>query len=167
MGPSIADRQITDATTTVTYDDLKRELETDPEIRSGQGATSEEIQNAERALGVPFPSTYRRFLEDFGWLDGYGDRVFGLGADVPAANDLVRETLAERTEFRPYLPPHLIPLHNDGAGNLAALDTKRDGDDPPVVLWDHEFDEDQEPETEEENLIEWLAQLIAWARQRE
>ena len=59
--------------------------------------------------------------------------MFGLGADVPAVNDLVRETLAERHEFRPYLPPHLIPLHNDGAGNLAALDTRRSGDDPPVT----------------------------------
>ena len=151
----------------MSYDDLRRMLQEDAEIATGCGARSDEIAEAERVLEVRFPAGYRRFLEDFGWFDGYDDRVFGLGADVPSIQDLVRETRAGRHEFRPYLPHGLIPLYNDGAGNISALDTRRSAGEAPVVVWDHEFDERQDPEIDEESgFVAWLHGLIERGRER-
>lgn len=45
-------------------------------------------------------------------------------------------THSERTEVVDLpLPPHLLPIVNDGAGNLVCLDTKAAGEAPPVVAW--------------------------------
>lgn len=133
-----------------------------PAITHGEGATQAEIQIAERSLGMIFPDAYRGFLRSLGWLDVDTAEIFGLGRDVPTHLELVRVTVAERGERRPFLPAQLLPLRNDGLGNIYALDLERtSGRDAPVVLWDHEFDEDQAVFEEASGFENWLQALVA------
>lgn len=65
----------------------------------------------------------------------------------------------ERTEMHPALPPYLVPLMNDGGGNLYCLDSRREGE-PPVVLWNHEAGESQEPERVAADFLSWMAERV-------
>jgi hypothetical protein len=93
-------------------------------------------------------------------LGGVGSfELFGLGSDVPSYLDLVAVTESERTEMRPALPAYLIPLMNDGGGNLYCLDSRRE-DEPAVIFWDHTAGEGQEPEAVAPDFISWLAERM-------
>lgn len=123
-------------------DDLLDELRRDDSVQTGSGATSAQVAAAESTLGLAFPDSYRRFLTEIGWAS----EVFGLGDDVPGHLELVRLTQDERTEFRPHIPPHLVPVHNDGGGNHYCLDTGRStGSECPIVFWDHEHERTRFP----------------------
>jgi cell wall assembly regulator SMI1 len=146
------------------YEDVSARLRRSPEAETGVGASPEEIERAERKLSAQLPGPYKRFLREFGW-GGVGHwEVFGLGRDVPPYLDLVHVTLEERTEFRPRLPPHLVPIMNDGAGNHHCLDTSavKDGDECPVVFWDHahELAESQTPTELAPDFTAWLSQMV-------
>ncbi|WP_061231596.1 SMI1/KNR4 family protein [Leptospira noguchii] len=55
--------------------------------------------------------------------------------------DLISVTESERVEMKPKLPKYLIPIMNDGSGNLYCIDTRFV--EPFLVFWDHEIGEDQ------------------------
>jgi hypothetical protein len=57
------------------------------------------------------------------------------------------------------LAQHLIPVMNDGSGNLYCLDTSV-ADEPPIVFWDHEAGSDQTPEIESGSFASWLASRL-------
>lgn len=116
-----------------------------PEREQGPRATIEEIGAAERKLGLKLSGGYRRFLERFGWLAAGPIEIYGVGAGVPKHMSLVEIALSERTEMRPRLQPNLVPVMNDGGGNLYCIDTTS-GTEPVVVFWDHNLHSDQEPE---------------------
>lgn len=82
-------------------------------VETGRGASQSQIAEAEGALGVSFPDSYRRFLAELGWVSVDSDEIFGLGDGVPGHLELVRVTHSERTEFRPHIPSHLVPLLNE------------------------------------------------------
>lgn len=142
------------------YDDLKLRIESHPERDFGEGATMEQIEHAERELGLRILGSYRRFLGDFGW-GGVGHiDIFGLGDAVPDHLNLVAMTRSERQEMRPHLPPYLLPVMNDGAGNLYCLDTRVDAREAPVVFWSHELGESQEPEQIASTFAGWLGDVL-------
>lgn len=85
--------------------------------------------------------------------------LFGLGADVPPYLSLTAMTRSEREEMSPSLPAHLIPLMNDGGGNLYCLDS-RGGGEPPVVFWDHTAGARQEPAQVASDFTTWLAERV-------
>jgi cell wall assembly regulator SMI1 len=129
----------------------------------GGGATDKEIADAERALGVRFPRSYKAFLSRLGWADIYYDTLFGLGTTVPPPCDLVKTALSERYELEPNIPSHLVPIMNDGAGNNYCLDTaKLRNDECPVVFWDHEHEDgrDQLPVQIAPSFDQWVIDLI-------
>jgi cell wall assembly regulator SMI1 len=127
----------------------------------GQGATDGDIANAESSIGVTFPESYRRFLSEIGWGRFSHQELYGLGSDVPAHLELVRNTLVERLEMHPALPAHLIPLMNDGAGNHYCLDASATcKGECPVVFWDHEQQDDQIPERVAMSFDTWLTGLL-------
>lgn len=78
---------------------------------------------AERELSLGFPDSYRRFLREFGWAAFGPLEVFGLGPQVPQYLDVVTITRTERLEAGLCLAGNLIPIANDGGGNLYCLDT--------------------------------------------
>ena len=143
----------------MTFDELKTRFQAREDRAFGVGASESEIDDAERTLLVPIVGTYRSFLLEFGWGGVGSFEVFGLGADVPPYLDLVAVTHSERAEMHPPLPRHLIPIMNDGGGNLYCLDSTV-STEPPVVFWDHERGPNQRPEACAENFLEWLASQV-------
>lgn len=141
---------------------LKHRLEEHPAKDLGGGATAAQIQAAELELGVALKGSYRAFLQSFGWGGVEDIEILGLGPDVPHHLNLVEVTKSERSEAQPPLSPHLIPVMNDGAGNLYCLDAGEAYlEEYPVVFWDHEADGDQEPEQVAGDFAEWLSERVA------
>jgi SMI1-KNR4 cell-wall len=111
----------------------------------GIGATEVEITSAEQELRLSIQGSYRDFLRQFGW-DGAGAfELYGLGSDVPPHLDLIRITRSEREVMEPSLRTYLLPLMNDGGGNLYCLDI-RTTPEPVVVFWDHSRPANQAPD---------------------
>ena len=141
--------------------ELIRRLRSCQEAEFGRGATPQEIERAEEQLGVRLPESYKAFLRHFGWASLEGLELYGLGEDVPAYLDLVKVTLSERTQMRPRLPRRLVPLMNDGAGNHYCLDAaSSEQGQRPVVFWDHNLGESQDPEYVAPDLETWLSEEL-------
>jgi cell wall assembly regulator SMI1 len=128
----------------------------------GKGVTLEEIHKAEQILEVIFPDTYKSFLLEYGW-GGVGHiEIYGLGLDAPFHLKLIEVTKSEREEMHPRLQKHLVPLMNDGFGNHFCLDTSKIlNGECPIVFWDHEKPENQEPEFISLNFLQWLIDEIS------
>ena len=140
---------------------LIRRLRSCREAEFGRGATPQEIEQAEEQLGVRLPGSYKAFLRHFGWASLEGLELYGLGEDVPAYLDLVKVTSSERAQMRPRLPSRLVPLMNDGAGNHYCLDVaSSEQGETPVVFWDHNLGESQDPEYVAPNLGAWLSEEL-------
>lgn len=132
-------------------------------VRFGRGASDRDILAAESEVGVGFPASYRRFLNCLGWIESPYISVFGLGADVDSAYDVVKVTKSERHEADLSIPPNLIPIVNDGSGNLYCLDTfQMHESECPVVFWDHESFEgaDQIPTVVGPDFCTWIINEI-------
>ena len=125
------------------------------------GANGRDIRNEEDVLGR-LPDDYSYFLREYGWLSVQHLEIFGLGNAVPAYLDVVRMTLAERSEPGSPIPGSYVCVMNDGAGNLFCFDTAKSGGGAgiPIVLWDHELGQDQEPEVSERSFEDWLTALL-------
>jgi hypothetical protein len=143
----------------MTFDALAEMLESNPSKSFGRGASETEINTASAQLGVDLAGGYRLFLRRFGWGGVGSIELFGLGADVPPYLNLTAMTTSERKDMSPALPVHLIPLMNDGGGNLYCLDS-RVGGEPPVVFWDHTAGEQQEAAQVAADFIAWLAERV-------
>jgi len=143
----------------MTFHELAELLEKNPSKSFGRGVAEAEINTASARLGVSLTGSYRLFLQRFGW-GGVGSlELFGLGADVPPYLSLTAMTRSEREEMSPALPKHLIPLMNDGGGNLYCLDSRTAGE-PPIVFWDHTAGEQQEPAQVASDFVTWLAERV-------
>jgi hypothetical protein len=143
----------------MTFDELAEMLESNPSKSFGQGVSETEINTASAHLGVPLAGGYRLFLRRFGWGGVGSIELFGLGADVPPYLSLTAMTRSEREEMSPALSAHLIPLMNDGGGNLHCLDSRVAGE-PPVVFWDHTAGAQQEPARVASDFIAWLTDRV-------
>lgn len=109
------------------------------EWECGQGTSTLEINKAENELGIKFPADYIQFLSQLGWCSIEDSEIFGIGSDVPFHLNLIKLTHSERTEAQPKLPFFLIPILNDGMGNLHCIDTQNiESGKYPVVLFNHE-----------------------------
>ena len=129
----------------------------------GTGATDLDIADAERAIGVRLPASYKTFLSTFGWARIYHDPLYGVGPSVPPEYRLVDTTLCERYQAHPHIPHHLVPIMNNGAGNHYCLDTANYLEDEcPVIFWDHEHQDgpNQSPEQVSSSFDRWLIDLI-------
>jgi cell wall assembly regulator SMI1 len=128
-------------------------------VEHGPGASAAEIASAEAKLRVPLSSGYRQFLARFGWLGLGSIEIYGVGAGVPKHLDLLEITQSERTEMHPRLRSDLIPIMNDGGGNLYCVDTRQPTSEA-IVFWDHDLDADQEPEFVSPSFEEWLHEKL-------
>ena len=143
----------------MTVDELEKILRARDDVVIGTGADEAEVEKAERSLGVAFPDALREYLRRFGHLDLGHFELYGLGSELPKYLQLVPMTLTERTESGCPLPHELVPLLNNGGGNLYCIDTCVP-EAGRVVLWDHTLGTGQEPEQLSGSLPEWLAELL-------
>lgn len=142
-----------------TFEELADRLRRFEDKEFGTGATDAEIGEAENLLGTSIRGEYRRFLKDFGWGGVEHLELYGLGSDTPPHLQLVPVTRSEREEMNPRLRQYLIPVMNDGGGNLYCLNMSF-ADEPPVVFWDHAEDANQSAETDAPDFVSWLNQLL-------
>lgn len=131
-----------------------------PERSFGRGASDEEVARCEEQLAVSLPNSYKLFLREFGFAL-WPECICGVRPRDPAL-DVLLVAEAERHEVEPEMPYHLIPFYPDGCGNHYCLDTSRlvDGE-CPVVFWNHELDEDQQPPKTHASLLDWLEEAVA------
>lgn len=97
------------------------------------------IVKAEKALGLAFPPSYRKFLSVLGCGEIEGLEFYGLiGDDFENSSvpDAIWLTLDERKSSG--LPGHLILVYATGDGTYYALDTSQKGSNGecPVVAYD-------------------------------
>lgn len=143
----------------MTFDELERALRTRAAVVVGTGASDLSVAAAERALGLVFPRSLREYLRRFGHLVIGHFELFGLGEGIPPFLDLVKMTQCERTESGCPVPVDLVPLLNDGGGNLYCIGT-RGASTGKIYFWDHEAGPGQEPDEWAGSLEEWLGELL-------
>ncbi|GGZ89809.1 MULTISPECIES: SMI1/KNR4 family protein [Streptomyces] len=93
---------------------------------------------AESDLGVPFPPSYRRLIEEFGTWDIAGEEFLGVYQTPSLGQKLlgsVVETLDARSRYG--MPSDLIVAMFDGMGGLVVLDSSQADQDGeyPVLVW--------------------------------
>lgn len=141
------------------YFEIAKRLQSFDTREFGDGATEDEVSRAEQTLGVRINGGYRDFLMHFGWGGVEHLELYGLGGDVPSYLNLVAVTQSERNEMQPPLRAHLVPVMNDGGGNLYCLDTSAAGE-PTIVFWDHTAGTDQDSETMAADFTSWLNEQL-------
>ena len=125
------------------------------------------IEQAEIELGVRFPPSYRHLVTEVGALVWPAD-VLGLGAGIPPGYNVVKVNLWERNEAYLKLPNHLLAFGPDGWGNHYCIQTSTvEGEEGPVVLWNHNLDELQIPQITHPSFTDWLQSTLAEAIQEE
>ena len=102
------------------------------------GRDAQAIEDAESALAVRFPPSYRAFLKELGAGSIRGREIYGiLDGDYhnSAVPDGIWLTLQERQDSG--LPESLVIVYGTGDGDYVAIDTSKQGTngENPMVLW--------------------------------
>lgn len=108
----------------------------DPDLQGLEDpAPSAVVDEAEAALGVDLPASYRDFLARYNGGSAYETNLYGVGTDDDF--DLARLNLRDREDG---LPPHLVAFAASLAGDLYCFDTQVQDDrgESPVALLDPE-----------------------------
>jgi hypothetical protein len=152
----------------VTLEELIEVIHQSPHIDCGGGATAEELAQAQADLGIIIPGCYGMILRLFGWLSVGSWELFGLGSQTPPHLHLVAMVTEERRSSRRSLPISLLPVMNNGGGDLFCLELESaDAEgDCPVRLWDHRlglvnpWDSGLIVPDESESFCTWLANAV-------
>jgi|GEM_PF-3776109 len=103
----------------------------------GNPASQNMICEFVKLFGGSIPLSYKNYLYTFGWIDCESLELYGLGAGIPSYLDIRKILLFEREDSGNKLPESLLPIYNDGFGNLICI--KCDGpDSDKMVKWEHE-----------------------------
>lgn len=104
----------------------------------GNGCDTETLEAAEHAVGLTFPPSYRRLVEEFGTWDVPPKEFLGV-YQTPARGDAllgsVEQTLSARGEVG--LPSDLLVVMVDDVWGYVVLDASRPDQDGeyPVLAW--------------------------------
>lgn len=140
-------------------DDMDRVLRARDDVVIGEGVADYAIDLAETQLGLVFPPDLREYLRRFGHVEVGHLEFFGLGLEIPNYRDIVQVTNSERTEAGCPLRKQLIPILNDGGGNLyCALAAGENA--AGIVLWDHEAGPKQDPVPIAPSMETWFLDLV-------
>lgn len=127
------------------------------------GKSREEIQKAEKLLGIKFSRQCREFYEKYGYLSFFGNEIFGIDPNDDSGElegNSVAYALNDRTECG--LPAHWIPIYNFNDGVMAYLDyssLNEDGE-PRVIVAEYDGVEYHVEETIAEDFGDFVLQLI-------
>lgn len=100
--------------------DILEKIKEIPKLYHAIGCSEEQLAEAERALGVVFPSEFRECVREYGAISFYGTEWTGLG--VEGYLNVVEATRQER-ELNPAFPADCFVLENLGMeGVIVAAD---------------------------------------------
>lgn len=130
------------------YEEAVKIIEQHPELKHFVGPRDERlVQAAEKALGLRFPPTYRRFLLEYGAGSFGGEEVYGVVNDDfenSSVPDAVWFTLTEWEDE--WLPRGFVVVQSTGYGPLLCLDCSQDEvTEPPVVIYHVGFPAEHPP----------------------
>jgi SMI1-KNR4 cell-wall len=102
------------------------------------GASESAIAEAEAALGVRFPPSYRSFLARFGAANGHGFEIAGLfhypdKSHPPLWLDVVTLNLKWVSQLARGIQPRYVAIGHDGGDYTFYLDTGAPEPESPVV----------------------------------
>lgn len=147
------------------YNEAKKIIEENEDmIDAFEGASDVLISKAECALGVMFPSDFKKYLSDYGALDFGSSELYGLfredfeNSGVP---DAVWATLHERKLIS--MPDYLVVVYNSDRGELYCLNyNKLNKENTPVITSYYPgFDEEvQEHEELYNNFGEFILDMV-------
>jgi len=141
------------------YRELRETLRLGDGSELGAGASAFRVREAEDAIGI-LPETYRSFVLEYGWACLGPYEIYGLGDDIPPHLDLVTVTLSERHDGG--LSPDLIPIMNDGGGNLFCVEAVLAvGLSGSIKFWDHETRSQVALAEGIVDFSDWLLRLLA------
>lgn len=114
---------------------------------SGKPQPSYVIAEAERALGVAFPVSFKDYLATWGWISFGPNQYMGLGTKIQSVVETTRYVRQARG-----LPPHLVVVCDHEGDEYVCLDTQlmKDGE-CPVVIWDSPTGQISRPRSESFN----------------
>lgn len=130
------------------------------------GAADTEIEEAQQLLGCRFPEDYRQFLSAYG-AGNFGQcEIYGIlpQKDLNRIPNGIWATCYLRGQYR--MPEPYIAIAFDGYGGYYCINTmeRSSANLCPVVLWNMERGEDQEPERAAESFevffLSWLKEEI-------
>lgn len=108
-----------------------------PELQHFVGARSETlVQAAEKALGLKFPSSYRRFVLELGAGSFGSFEVYGV-TDANFESSSVPNGIWCTLDDRKFgsLPLDLVVVSHDGTGSYYCLDCKKSSEEELIVLY--------------------------------
>ena len=143
----------------MSIENLKQRIRTFKFADFSEPVASTEIENAQRAIGLPFGREYQQFLEHLGSGGVDSEEFIGLGGHPHLNVVQMCEDLRHRS--RP-LPKHLIPLRADGFGNYDCSDTstRTENGEFAVVRWLHDGGPDQTYERLASSYFEWFDSVL-------
>jgi len=120
------------------------------------GASVESIIIAEQHLGIVFPTSYRKFLLEYGAAIGAGYEIAGVFTssddEPPTWRDVIAATNQTRRVAGSNLAQTLLPISGDGASLTYYLDTK-DKEQSPVIAFGPGVDGETVAESFEEFVV--------------
>ena len=104
----------------------------------GQPISKARVEEAEMALGIRIPPTYRQFLADFGKLGFAAEEFYGV-SEVGAVTDPTSYAVWLTLDLRAggFLPSQTVIVGQDGMGGEYIIDLRQTahGSEGSVVYW--------------------------------
>lgn len=127
------------------------------------GKSNEEIQEAERMLGLTFSNQCMEFYKKYGYLSFFGNEIFGIDpydkSGILEGNS-VMFAINDRKKFD--LPDNWLPIYNFGDGNMAYLDYSclNDENEPKVIMAFYNGNHYEALGTISEDLGDFILELV-------
>ncbi|MGI6258670.1 MAG: SMI1/KNR4 family protein [Anaerolineaceae bacterium] len=150
----------------MSYQDFERAMALAPRCEyftTAGGRTLEQIQKAEKMLGISFSPQLLEFYKKVGYLSFFGNEIFGIDPDSTSGileGNSVAYALHERKNYG--LPKEWIPVYNNDDGYMTFLDygTLNAEKEPRLVLCFYDGKSYQIVETVAEDFGAFLLELV-------
>ena len=99
---------------------------------------SDIINKTENILGVKYPKSYRKFVENYGCGDIFGIEIFGIISDPITDTQAIPNSLWITNEFKNKgLPKGYVIISETGDGSYYVINTniKNKDNESPIYIW--------------------------------
>lgn len=149
----------------MSWENYERSMELAPKCRfytTAGGRSIEEIEEAEKLLGIKLSKQYRDFNEKYGYLSFYGNEIFGI--DTNNLNELEGNSLAYAlNDCKDYnLPYYFLPFYNYNDGYMAYFDysSLNNEGEPRIVILEYDGFKYSISETVADDFGDFILKLV-------